>query len=577
MFVATLIMLGMLLWTTSAAVGSGDHTRPSAFASSSGCPNSNNFFSSYQYLFYNGNLDSELYGTVCWNGKTAWEAPWSPLNDSTIFNPLSNGQTPTHGCAASWILGRHPAGAFDKVYWCGVVGNHTNHFAQGINFCLGYGVGVAGNKKPAYMIFWGRYTVSAQGIQGSPLLETVAARSYTYGHCPSLAKAGGTPKPAAPTTGWATVPASGPSGLSTGSFTTGNMTCVSTTNCVLGGYLQGEQGYEPLLWHWNGRSWAFNPGHQSGSRALVGSACGSPSSCWAVGGQFQGNTPSALIEHFNGSSWSEEKSPADSAGVALNGVACVDASECFATGNQQTTVTTAHVMIERWNGRSWAPMSAPSPPGAMWSLLNSASCYGPDDCLASGDAYDSPTQSGYFFTEKYDGHSWALQSTGNALQFDLGNETGLFGIGCISESKCLAVGSALGYTAGPAQGANFPGGAAEMFNGSSWQPVKPTPDSPDLLNGIACLTDSYCWLTLTPGPPQNPVQSKIVLGFWDGSHITEEHLAQDGSMDAIACLPGGWCMALGEGAGATASSPPVMLAEEADPAPTASFPGKPKG
>jgi hypothetical protein len=32
-------------------------------------------------------------------------------------------------------------------------------------------------------------------------------------------------------------------------------------------------------------------------------------------------------------------------------------------------------VVERWDGKSWSAMSVPHPPGSLWSVLGSLTCY----------------------------------------------------------------------------------------------------------------------------------------------------------------------------------------------------------
>ena len=253
-----------------------------------------------------------------------------------------------------------------------------------------------------------------------------------------------------------------PGGLSNsleglGQLSVGNVTCLSNADCIAAGYLQvanpaadsyppkvPQSFYHPLLWHWDGHSWAFQGSGTQGSVGLVGSACASPTDCWAVGGQFVGklgNQSVGVIIHFDGKSWSPSLFPSP-AGAAFNGVACPSAADCLVVGNRQTSADAAHVMAETWDGKSWKTMSAPSPKGALWSVLESLTCSSATRCLALGDADNSTKGPGYFFAEQFDGTSWSIVADQDAAEFNMGNDSGLFEISCPSEDDCLAVGSA---------------------------------------------------------------------------------------------------------------------------------------
>jgi hypothetical protein len=156
----------------------------------------------------------------------------------------------------------------------------------------------------------------------------------------------------------------------------GGVTCTSSTNCLAVGTTLDANG-DPstsLVDRWDGSEWTTVPSADSttGSDILSDITCLDASECWAVGadgvqsGQSQqalqsqppaqatpqlvwsrlrpsghevprglggGNqSPTALIESWNGSTWSVDPTPSVTAMSYLNGVACVRGSGCFADG-----------------------------------------------------------------------------------------------------------------------------------------------------------------------------------------------------------------------------------------------------
>jgi hypothetical protein len=350
------------------------------------------------------------------------------------------------------------------------------------------------------------------------------------------------------------------------SLSLGNVTCTSVSDCVVAGYVESSNPadvsyppkvpadlYQAVLWHWDGHSWAYQSSGTTGAVGLVGSACAGASDCWAAGAHFVGKLGNQLvgvIVHYNGDVWSPSPFPS-AAGVALNGVACITAENCLVAGNRQTSATTAEALVEHWDGKTWSAMSAPSPKDAMWSVLESLTCYSATDCVALGNADNSANGSGYFFAERFNGTSWSMVPAQNAQQFNMGNDSGLFEIACPSRTDCLAVGAALGYTHGQL-GADFPGGVAEQWDGKSWTALKPTPqlDGDDLtLNGVSCTSGTNCWVAMGFPGILGPLGHDIPLAHWNGSSFSVSTLKFKGFLAGIACLPekaGTWCVALGE-------------------------------
>ena len=379
------------------------------------------------------------------------------------------------------------------------------------------------------------------------------------------------PAPAGPAIPWSPAPVEAPpDGLSStagpGVLSVGNVTCVSSADCTAAGYVQvpnpaagsyppkvPQSLYRPVLWRWNGHDWAYQTSGTHGSVGLVGSACVSGSDCWAVGAQFVGelgNQSVGVIVHYDGKSWAPSAFPSP-AGAAFNGVACPSPSDCLVVGNRQTSANAAHVLVEAWDGKSWSTMSAPSPKPALWSVLESLTCLSASYCLALGDADNSTKGPGYFFAERFNGTSWSMVAAQNSLPFNMGNESGLFEISCPSQSDCLAVGSALGYTRGQL-GADFPAGVAERWDGKSWTAVGHIPQVDGgklILNGVSCTREADCWVAMGFPGIMGPLNHDIPLAHWDGSSFKVSTLNIKGFLAGIACLPENmktWCVALGE-------------------------------
>src|SRR4029077_1537033 len=84
-----------------------------------------------------------------------------------------------------------------------------------------------------------------------------------------------------------------------------------------------------------------------------------------------------LVEHFNGTSWSIQTTPAT--GGKLNAVTAVSATDVWAVGG-----TDSADLIENFNGTSWSIVQAPSPPTAHPSL-SGISAVSSTDVFAIGD------------------------------------------------------------------------------------------------------------------------------------------------------------------------------------------------
>jgi hypothetical protein len=360
--------------------------------------------------------------------------------------------------------------------------------------------------------------------------------------------------------GWVTAPVAAPVGNMSHYFlSTGNMTCLSTTDCVVAGYLEDlssyPETYRGVIWHWGGSSWSLQPTGVSGSVGLVGTACTGATNCWTVGTHFTGPklaTSNGLIEHYNGKGWAPSGIP-EPTGAAFNGVYCPSASDCIAVGNRQTSTRSASALVYVWHGESWAKVPAPSPPGALWTVLTSVECSGASNCVALGDADNSQKGSGYFFQERFDGNSWALAGMPSSGKFDMGNQTGLYGLSCGDANSCLAVGGALDYTNGK-MGATFPYAVADTWDGSSWSPASvPSGKFLGFLEDDSCVAPGNCWASAGFDGIIG-YDHPLLLLHWIGGHFSVTTLSIKGFLTAIDCLKatsGTWCAGLGETASAS--------------------------
>ena len=94
-------------------------------------------------------------------------------------------------------------------------------------------------------------------------------------------------------------------------------------------------GQVTLTEHWNGTAWSVvpSPNISSGNNNLFGVAAVSTTDVWAVG-EFvaPSGVEQALIEQWNGTSWSVVSSPSAGGSNVLSGVAIISANDIWAVG-----------------------------------------------------------------------------------------------------------------------------------------------------------------------------------------------------------------------------------------------------
>jgi hypothetical protein len=311
------------------------------------------------------------------------------------------------------------------------------------------------------------------------------------------------------------------------------------------GPLQHVRG-AALAEHWNGSAWTIErtpfPADAGQSIELSGVSCTSAPSCTAVG-NYEDNTGNyhALAEHWDGSAWTVQ-TPVTPPGVAfvdLFGIWCASAANCTATGYYTTGVTSGPgaALVEHWDGSAWTREPTPAnPPGSNVSLLAAVSCTSAASCTAVGASFYNSSPRVRTLAERWNGSRWTIQPTARPSR-SIGY--GLSGVSCTSTASCTAVG---GYTRKPDNGRTL----AEHWNGSTWtiQP-SPTPSSPSdpdgSLNGVFCTSASQCTAVGGTG-------SAALAERWNGSTWTVQQTAfpsRHKVLAGLSCTSASTCTAVG--------------------------------
>jgi hypothetical protein len=324
---------------------------------------------------------------------------------------------------------------------------------------------------------------------------------------------------------WSVAPGTVPANTST----TRGVYCVSASGCLLVGTQAGVSSDE-LAASWNGTSFTgLTP--SSPTSELYGTTC-SPTLCWAVGSDYAipstptphaeyydgtnwtttstpapsgalyseldrvacptssfcaavgwydtGGTAVALIEHYNGTSWSvvTPTLPANTVGAKLSGVTCVSASACWASGYLEVTGQPRKALVLTWNGTSWTVQTSATPSGANSAALNGITCTSSSACMAVGQ-YTDGSNVDHALAEEWDGTSWTLRRVPDPAS---GTDPVLLDVGCSSSSACEAVGYYSSSTPSLVP-------LAAGWNGSTWGlqsvPV-PAGTSDNAFIGVAC-------------------------------------------------------------------------------------------
>ena len=295
------------------------------------------------------------------------------------------------------------------------------------------------------------------------------------------------------------------------------LSCASTRMCVGVGSAphpgppqSGVLVTTPAGIRWNGSRWSrATPAPGAGSQAseLHGVACASAHACVAVGAIYSDASTRPLAETWGGHGWRLANPPAPAGGGVLESVSCVSPDDCVAVGYTLAGMPNGlgqGALVEVWNGSSWS--AQPTPPLAGQVELHSVACASPSDCVAVGLQNPSPLE--YLIIhpliERWHGTAWTIDQQPTTTTIDTmcggpcaATSSALAGVACTSASACEAVGSTWAV-----QGATT---FAEAWNGSGWATtptVDPGPPPPeDRLTAVSCTTSTAC-ITVGYGGPQ---------------------------------------------------------------------------
>ena len=139
-------------------------------------------------------------------------------------------------------------------------------------------------------------------------------------------------------------------------------------------------GFFTLVEHWNGSSWSIvSSPSPLGDDILYAVSGTGASDIWAVGRSRNSFTfkTSTLIEHWGGNSWSQVFG-AGGENSALYGVGAVSPGDAWAVGE-----STGSALIDRWNGSSWSVFPSPGIAGRLNAVTVITAC----DVWAVGQRY----------------------------------------------------------------------------------------------------------------------------------------------------------------------------------------------
>ena len=145
-----------------------------------------------------------------------------------------------------------------------------------------------------------------------------------------------------------------------------------------------------LTEHWNGSSWQqvsnpFGTSTNNTRATLVSVAAVTPSDAWAIGLKASGRSHSTVLENWNGSSWNIVAQPVS--GAILNSLSATSPDDVWAVGNNG--------LIEHFNGTAWTQVPDPAGEGQTLAAVTA---------LSSTDAWTAASNGAV--TEQWNGSQW---------------------------------------------------------------------------------------------------------------------------------------------------------------------------
>jgi hypothetical protein len=259
--------------------------------------------------------------------------------------------------------------------------------------------------------------------------------------------------------------------------------------------------YYALIEHWNGLSWsvATHPASSVLSSEILGMGAISSNDVWAVGDLYNATSGhyEGLIEHWNGTTWSAVSAGPVLQDEYLNGVAGVSANDVWAVGTYTDTISGLSVTeTKHWNGSNWSLVSSPNPTDGGNSIngaLNSVTAIAANDVWAVGGLPGT-------LAEHWDGAQWSIVASP-----DGNGASGIFyGVSAVASNDVWAVGG------GGARGGAPP--FAEHWNGSNWSVVPvPTATSPGgFLFGVVAAGLGNLWAVGYLNDPSSGAATSLI-------------------------------------------------------------------
>jgi hypothetical protein len=256
---------------------------------------------------------------------------------------------------------------------------------------------------------------------------------------------------------------------------------------AVGYFMSSNFRSNSLILAWDGKQWnVVQHPHAGVSDQLFGVSAISPTDIWAVGFQRDSSGKfSTLTEHFDGTDWHVVASPnPGSTNNQLLAVVAVSSKSVWAVGQQTGDEGPDQALIEHWDGSSWSVVASPAA-GVFSTELYGVAGVSDSDIRAVGDKQDN-VHNPRTLAEKVVNGTFTLQNAANVGT----GENHLYGMAAISDDLAFAVGDVLDPTTG-----NFNNLIERCGDSGCVQETVPNPSQGgnNQLGGVAFVSATDVW------------------------------------------------------------------------------------
>jgi hypothetical protein len=324
-------------------------------------------------------------------------------------------------------------------------------------------------------------------------------------------------------------------------------------------------GAKPLIDHWNGTAWSqvATPATPQSTASLAAVSASSPTDAWAIGrDQTNRSNFQSLAMHWNGTAWTVSPSAATALSGQIGiGVADISSTDAYAIGGHLGSAHTGE--LAHWNGTNWTNVTVPQPTNSNFaSDFDAISADGRSDAWVVG-TYMLEVNPSDFATETYtlhwNGTVWSAVLMPLVPGTNPDNEFRFSSIKANSPTDVWAVGDSFNAAV------NGSGKTLiEHWNGTAWSIVpSPSPGNNANLTGVTTSNASNnVWAVGYDTVPGTTQLQTLTLN-WNGTAwvTVASPNASTGSsvLDSVSTTPGAAIVQAVGDSGVTGSVNPFAL------------------